>query len=55
MNSNECKLKIKVCYKDKQFEVESEEIIPLQKIKEKAIEKIDIIKEDEKFINFEYN
>ena len=55
MNSNECKLKIKVCYKDKQFELESEDIIPLQKIKEKAIKELDIIKEDEKFINFQYH
>ena len=55
MNSNECKLKIKICYKGKQFETESEDIIPLQKIKEISIEKFDIIKEDEKFINFEYH
>jgi len=55
MNSNECKLKIKVCYKDKYFEDESEDIIPLQKIKEKAIEKLNIIKEDEEFINFQYH
>ena len=55
MNSNECKLKIKVCYKDKYFEDESEDIIPLQKIKQKAIEKLNIIKEDEEFINFQYH
>ena len=55
MNSNECKLKIKIYYKGKQFEKESEDIIPLQEIKEKSIEKFDIIKEDEKFINFEYH
>ena len=54
MNSNECKIKIKVYYKDKQFEEESEYIIPLQKIKEKAIKDFDIIKEDEDFINFTY-
>ena len=55
MNSNECKLKIKIYYKGKQFEKESEDIIPLQEIKEKSIEKFDIIKEDEEFINFEYH
>ena len=55
MNSNECKLKIKVIYKDKIFEKESEDIIPLQKIKEISIEKLDIIKEDVEFINFEYH
>ena len=55
MNSYECKLKIKICYEGKQFEKETEDIIPLQKIKEISIEKFDIIKEDEKFINFEYH
>jgi len=55
MNSNECKLIIKVCYKDKHFEDESNDIIPLQQIKEKAIKKFDIKKEDEEFINFEYH
>ena len=55
MNSNECKLKIKVCYKDKYFEDESDNIIPLLLIKEKAIKKFDIKKEDEEFINFEYH
>ena len=55
MNSNDCKLKIKVCYKDKNFEDESKNIIPLQKIKEKAIKEFDIKKEDEEFINFEYH
>ena len=55
MNSNDCKLKIKVYYKDKQFEEESKDIIPLQKIKEKAIKEFDIIKEDEDFINFTYH
>ena len=55
MNSNDCKLKIKIYYKNKQFEEESKYIIPLQKIKEKAIKEFDIIKEDEDFINFEYH
>ena len=55
MNSNDCKLKIKVYYKDKQFEEESKDIIPLQKIKEKAIKEFEIIKEDEDFINFTYH
>ena len=55
MNSNECKIKIKICYEGKQFEKESEDIIPLQKIKEISKEKFDIIKEDEKLINFEYH
>ena len=55
MNSNDCKVKIKVYYKDKQFEEESKYIIPLQKIKEKAIKEFDIIKEDEDFINFVYH
>ena len=55
MNSNDCKLKIKVCYKGKQFEEESKDIIPLQKIKKIAIKKFDIKKEDEEFINFEYH
>ena len=54
MNSNDCKLKIKICYKDKKFEEESNDLIPLQKIKEKAIKEFDIIKEDEDFINFIY-
>ena len=55
MNSNDCKLKIKVCYKDKHFEDESDNIIPLLQIKEKAIKKFDIKREDEEFINFEYH
>ena len=55
MNSKECKLKIIVCYKDKKFEEESKDIIPLQKIKEKAIKEFNILKEDEDFINFEYH
>ena len=55
MNSIDCKLKIKVCYQDKEFEDESIDIIPLQNIKEKAIKEFDIIKEDEDFINFTYH
>jgi len=55
MNSYECKLKIKVCYKDKYFEDESDNIIPLLHIKEKSIKKFNIKKEDEEFIIFEYH
>ena len=55
MNEPKIKIKITISYKGKQFEEESNFIIPLQKIKEIAIEKFDIIKEDKECINFEFH